>query len=142
MPIDFNALNLKIMDISTNISPDMYVNINGVTFTKKVIHDMNYPAYVQFVTDIPNKIFGIRASRHDGHNAEPFSKTRKEQKTTINFGSKNIWEPIRKMMEGIWNPNKRYKVTGYLLDDRKTMIFALEEGVEEIFREPKESLEK
>ncbi len=40
------------------------------------------------------------------------------------------------MMKDIWQDNKRYKVTGYQLDN-KTMIFVLPEGVEQEFRASK-----
>lgn len=138
MSIDFCTLNLEVMDVSTNMNPDMYVNIGGITFSKKVLEELNYPMYVQFLTDPQNKVFGIRCCRQDSPKSETFSKPRKEQKSTLSFGSKNIWEPVRKMMEGIWQPDRRYKVTGYLMDDKKTMIFILPEGMLDNFRRPKE----
>ena len=141
MSFDFNALNLEVLDISTNMSPDIYVNLRGVTFSKKILEELGYPAYVQFVTDPKNKVFGIRCSRQDGHRAAPFSKPRKEQKATVSFNNKNIWEPIRKMMEDEWKSDRRYRVTGHLLDDKKTMIFILTEGVMDDFRLPKEENE-
>ena len=137
MSIDFNTLDLEVMDISTNMSPDMYVNVNCITFSKKVLEELNYPAHVQFVCDPKNKVFGIRSCRQDSPRSEQFSKPKREQKATVSFGSRNVWEPVRKMMEDAWQTDRRYRVTGYLMDDRKTMIFVLPEGVAENFRRPK-----
>ena len=46
MKFDFNALNFEILDANTNAYPDIFINQNGVTFTKKVLDDLNYPAFV------------------------------------------------------------------------------------------------
>ncbi len=45
MKFDFNALNFEILDANTNAYPDIFINQNGVTFTKKVLDDLNYPAF-------------------------------------------------------------------------------------------------
>ena len=39
MKFDFNALNFEILDANTNAYPDIFINQNGVTFTKKVLDD-------------------------------------------------------------------------------------------------------
>ena len=41
MKFDFNALNFEILDANTNAYPDIFINQNGVTFTKKVLDDLN-----------------------------------------------------------------------------------------------------
>ncbi len=46
MNFDFSALNFETIDSNINAYPDMYINQNGVTFTKKVLEDLGYPAYV------------------------------------------------------------------------------------------------
>ena len=45
-----------------------------------------------------------------------------------------LTEPIRRCMAGEWQPDKRYKVTGFWVADAKTMCFDLSEGVQEDFR--------
>ena len=35
MNFDFSALNFETIDSNINAYPDMYINLNGVTFTKK-----------------------------------------------------------------------------------------------------------
>ena len=133
---DISKLNLQVIDITMNMSPDIFVNVGGVTFTKKVLEGLNYPAHVQYSADVENKIFAIKVCRSVDKSATPFSKPRGEQTTTLSCGNKNVVEPIREMMKGIWKDNKRYKVTGFMIDN-KTMIFVLPEGVEQEFRTPK-----
>ncbi len=133
---DLSSLNLQIIDASMNMFPDMFVNSTGITFTKRVLEDLNYPAHIQYSSDTNNKVFGIKSCRGIDKGAQPFSKPRTEQNTTLSCNNKNILEPIREMMKDIWQDNKRYKVTGYQLDN-KTMIFVLPEGVEQEFRASK-----
>ena len=40
MKFDFSALNFETLDSNVNAYPDMFVNVNGVTFTKKVFEDL------------------------------------------------------------------------------------------------------
>jgi len=131
--IDVSKLNLQVLDITTNASPDIFVNVTGITFTKRVLEDMNYPSHVQYSTDVDNKVFGIKACRSEDKGAVPFSKPRGEQIYTVICNNKNVTETIRVMMKGVWKDKKRYKVTGFMLD-KKTMIFVLPEGVQEDFR--------
>jgi len=133
---DISKLNLQVIDANMNMSPDIFVNATGITFTKRVLEDMNYPAHIQYSTDADNKVFGIKACRSIDKGAQPFSKPRGEQTTVFSCSNKNIMEPVREMMKGVWKDNKRYKVTGFALDN-KTMIFVLPEGVEQEFRAPK-----
>lgn len=56
MKFDFNALNFEILDANTNAYPDIFINQNGVTFTKKVLDDLNYPAFVLCQLDVKNKV--------------------------------------------------------------------------------------
>ena len=133
---DISKLNLQVLDVSVNMSPDIFINATCVTFTKRVLEEMNYPAHINYSTDVENKVFAIKACRSVDRGATPFSKPRGEQVQTLSCGNKNVLEPIREMMKGVWDDKKRYKVTGFMLDS-KTMIFVLPEGTEQIFREPK-----
>ena len=45
MNFDFSALNFETIDSNINAYPDMFLNQNGVTFTKKVLEDLGYPAF-------------------------------------------------------------------------------------------------
>ena len=134
MSINFETLNLEILDANMNATPDIYINAKCITFSKRVVEDLGYPAHVQYSIDPQQKVFVVKAIRQDGTKATPFSKPRNEQKSSVSTGNRNFWEPVRKMMEGVWHPAKRYRVTGVLVEDKKTLMFPLVEGVEEEFR--------
>ena len=51
MNFDFSALNFETIDSNINAYPDMYLNQSGVTFSKKVLEDLGYPAYVLCLLD-------------------------------------------------------------------------------------------
>lgn len=122
MKFDFNALNFEILDANTNAYPDIFINQNGVTFTKKVLDDLNYPAFVLCQLDAKNKVFAVRMCKSS------------EQKATVSITNKNLVDPIRAAMEGVWQSDKRYRVRGFWVADAKTMCFDLSEGVQEDYR--------
>ncbi len=134
MKFDFNALNFETLDSNVNAYPDIFVNVNGVTFTKKVVEDLGYPAYVLCQLDPKNKVFAIRMCKSNEAKGFKFSKPRGEQKGTVSITSKNLTDPIRRCMGDSWKADKRYKVTGFWVADAKTMCFDLSEAVQEDFR--------
>ena len=60
MNFDFSSLNFETIDSNINAYPDMYLNQSGVTFSKKVLEDLGYPAYVLCLLDAKAKVFAIR----------------------------------------------------------------------------------
>lgn len=36
MAINFSNINLEVIDTTTNATPDIYINQNGITFSKRV----------------------------------------------------------------------------------------------------------
>lgn len=131
MAIDFSKLNFETLDANVNAYPDIFINQNGVTFTKRVVEELNYPAFVLCQLDAKNRVFAVRMCKSNEQRGLKFSKPRGEQKTTVSITNKNIVEPIRKVMEGVWQPDKRYRVRGFWVADAKTMCFDLSEGVQE-----------
>ena len=57
MNFDFSALNFETIDSNINAYPDMFLNQNGVTFTKKVLEDLGYPAFVLCLLDAKARVF-------------------------------------------------------------------------------------
>jgi len=134
MAINFNELNFEVIDSNVNAYPDIYINQNGVTFSKKVVEDLGYPAYILCQLDPKNRVFAIRMCKSNEPKGFKFAKPRAEQKGTVSIGSKNLTEPIRKVMGDEWLADKRYKITGFWVADAKTMCFDLAEGIQEDFR--------
>ena len=134
MKFDFSALNFEIIDSNINAHPDMYINQNGVTFTKKVLEDLGYPAYVLCMLDAKAKVFAVRMCKSNEPKGFKFSKPKGEQKGVVTICSKNLLDPLRAMTGENWTTGKRYRVCGFWVADEKTMCFDLSEGVLEDFR--------
>ena len=133
MAVDFSSITLEVIDINTNADPDLYVNQNGLTFSKRVLEDMNYPQNVQYCTDPAHSVFAIRICKSNEAKATPFCKPRAEQTTTYSTGNKNLKEVVSKMIPD-YDRKKRYKVTGHYDTDGKTMYFVMTEAEVSEFR--------
>lgn len=131
---DFKNISFDIIDLTVNASPDIYINKGGISFTKKVLEDLGYPANVQYCISAENKVFAIRVCRSNDAKSTPFSKPRAEQTTTLSTNNKNFVESVKALLKDAQDPNMRYKVTGHFDSESKTMFFDMEEAVEEAFR--------
>ncbi|WP_099205183.1 hypothetical protein [Scatolibacter rhodanostii] len=131
---DFKNISFDIIDLTVNASPDIYINKGGISFTKKVLEDLGYPANVQYCISAENKVFAIRVCRSNDAKSTPFSKPRAEQTTTLSTNNKNFVESVKALLKDSQDPNIRYKVTGHFDSESKTMFFDMEEAVEEAFR--------
>lgn len=128
MKFDFNALNFETLDANVSSSLDIFFNQTGLTFSRKVVEDLGYPAQILCQLDAKNRVFAIRACRKDESKAFKFSKAKEEQKSTICISNRNLLDPLRKCTADIWQKGQRYKVTGFWVADAKVMCFDLSEG--------------
>ena len=90
MAINFSAISLEVIDITTNATPDIFINQNCITFSKRVLEDLGYPQNVQYCADAANKVFAIRFCKASEVKATPFSKPKAEQTSTLSCSSKNL----------------------------------------------------
>lgn len=108
MNFDFSALNFETIDSNINAYPDMFLNQNGVTFTKKVLEDLGYPAFVLCLLDAKARVFAIRSCKSNEPKGFKFSKPRGEQKGVVTISNKNLLDPLRAVTGEDWIPGKRY----------------------------------
>ena len=119
--------------LDTNATPDIYINQNGITFSKRVLEDLNYPQNVQYCVDAVNKVFAIRVCKTNEAKATPFSKTRAEQTNTLSCGNKNLRDVVVAMIPD-YNAKKRYKLTGEYDTENRVMYYDMTTAEESIFR--------
>lgn len=136
MAINFSNINLEVIDVTVNASPDIFVNVNGVTFSKRVLEDLNYPQYVQYCYDAAQHIFAVRVCKSNVDKAVSFSKPKAEQTATVSTTNKNIHDVVAKMIPD-YDPKKRYKVVGYFDADNRVVMYDMSEAVESAFRAQK-----
>lgn len=133
MAINFKEINLEIIDINTNATPDIFINANCVTFSKRVLEDLNYPQHVQYGIDAEHRVFAIRACKGNEVKATPFSKPRGEQTTTLSCFNKNMRDTVCRLISN-YNPKARYKVVGYYDAENRTLYFDMSEAEKSFYR--------
>lgn len=133
MAIDFSAITLEVIDINTNATPDIFINQNGITFSKRVLEDLNYPQNVQYCADGAHKVFAIRVCKGNEAKATPFSKPKTEQTATLSCGNKNLRDVIVAMIPN-FDAKKRYKVTGEFDSENRVMYFDMVKAEESSYR--------
>lgn len=129
MAIDFSSINLSIMDISVNTSPDIFINTSGVTFSKRVLEDLGYPANVQYCLDADQKVFAVKVCRSCDIKAVTFIKDKGKSGNTHCTANKNLKDTICALIPK-YNPELRYKLTGQFDREHRIMYFDLREAVE------------
>ena len=133
MAIKFNMINLEVIDINTNATPDIYINANCITFSKRVLEDLNYPQHVQYGIDVDHRVFAVRVCKGNEVKATPFSKPRTEQTTTLSCNNKNIRDTVSRLIPD-YNQKNRYKVTGYFDTESRTLYFDMSEAELSLYR--------
>ena len=138
MAIDFSSITLEFVDISTNATPDIYVNQNSITFSKRVLEELNYPQNVQFGIDAAQHIFTIKPCKGNESRATPFSKPKTEQTSVLSMSNKNLFEIVTKLMPDYQSGNGiRYKVTGVFDIENKVMYYDMTTAEATEYRAPK-----
>ena len=133
MNFDFSALNFETIDSNINAYPDMFLNQNGVTFTKKVLEDLPYHAFVFCLLDAKARVFAIRSCKSNEPKGFKFSKPRGEQKGVVTISNKNLLDPLRAVTGEDWIPGKRYKVRGFWVADVKPCALTSMKGFRRTF---------
>ena len=134
MAFDFSKVNLEVIDITTNAYPDIYINQNGITFSKRVLEDLNYPSTVQYSIDVSHNVFAIRVCKSNEAKAAQFSKSRSEQSSTLSTGNKTLHDIVVKLIPD-YKDKKRYKVEGHFDAENKIMYYDMTEAEISFFRE-------
>lgn len=126
-----------MLDLTTNATPDIYINQNGITFSKRVLEDLNYPQNVQYYTDPAHKVFAIRVCKGNEAKVVTFSKSRSEQKNTLSCNNKNLHDVLAMLIQD-YHPKKRYKIVGEFDAENRVMYYDFSTAEVSEFRAPKE----
>lgn len=127
---NFNEFNFEVINISSHENPDFYINLNGVTFSKKMVEDMNYPAFIRPLVDAENKALAFQVCKQGDERAIKFSKPRGEQKGCLSITSKVIFDTARIIMKNVWKDGCRYRMTAIFYPEAKAMVVDLTSATE------------
>lgn len=120
MAINFSTINLEVLDLSTNATPDIFINQNGINL-QRASDDLNYPQNVQYCNDPAHSVFAIRVCKSNEAKAVSFSKPRAEQTNTLGC-NKNLHDVPAALIPD-YQPKKRYKVTGEFDAENRVMYY-------------------
>lgn len=137
MAIDFSSITLEVIDLNTNATPDIYINQNSVTFSKRVLEDLNYASFVQYCYDPAHRVFAIKPCKGNESRATAFSKPKSEQTSTLSCGNKNLHEILVHMIPE-YLEKRRYKVVGFWDMENKVMYYDMATAEISDFRAVKE----
>ncbi|MBR7142006.1 MAG: hypothetical protein IKD06_00545 [Clostridia bacterium] len=112
---------------------------NGVTFSKRVLEDLNYPQNVQYCIDAENRVFAIRPCKGNEAKAMPFSKPKAEQTATLAISNKNLLEVLRGLIKD-YDTKKRYRVVGQYDHENKVMYYEMTTAEVSTYRPLKEEV--
>ena len=136
----FANLTLEVVDINTNATPDIFINQTAITFTKRVLDDLNYPQNVQFCVDSANKVFAIRVCKGNESKATPFSKPKAEQTKTLSINNKNLRDIIVTMIPD-YDSKKRYRIVGEYDSENRVMYYDMSTAEESDYRSASDKAE-
>ena len=123
--------NFKIVDIIITGAPTLCINRHCITFSRKVLSDMEYPEYVQPLIDMENKAFAIKLCNSTDERAMGFFSRHHKPQGGIVLSSEPLRKLLKTLMSENWKPDKRYKIFGTYIPDVKAMVFDLKTAKEE-----------
>ena len=140
MSIDFSNIKLEVIDLYTSMTPEIFINVNGVTFSKRVVDDLGYPQNVQYCTDPEHHIFAIKPCKSNEVKAAPFAKPKSETSSgsnTISSVNKNLHDLLCALIPN-YAPRVRYRVVGEFNTENRVMYFDMSTAEESSFRKTAE----
>ena len=133
MNFDFSSLNFETIDSNINAYLDMYINQNGVTFTKKCLRIWVIPPMCCAYWMPRRRCSRSVCARAVSRRALSSPSRGVEQKGVVTISTKICWNrsaPPRARI-GFRASGTAFAASGR---DAKTMCFDLNEGVQEDFR--------
>jgi hypothetical protein len=113
-----------VIDLIKTRSDSVATLVGGaIKFNNQTAAELRYPPYVQFLIQMKDKQFAIRACSADAPNAVKFSKPEDEQKYPIKVGFSTAVDMLRKLMG--WSPDDNWNVPGIYFADEQALVYDL-----------------
>ena len=124
MSIKLENLNIDLIDLNGTTTPELFINKTGISFSRKAIELLNFPAYVQYGIDPQNLIFSIKACKQSDKKAATFVKNRSNIANTLFVTNKNLYSILINTIPDI-NTDIRYKINGEFISSHRQILFDL-----------------
>lgn len=122
---NFGDFNFEVINLSKQGTPEVFINQTGITFSKRLVDDMNYPAYIRPLIDFENKALAFQVCKQGDERAIKFSKPRTEQNSGVNLSLHALHRTARQLMKDVWKDNCRYRMEAIYFPDAKAMVVDL-----------------
>ncbi|MBQ2656561.1 MAG: hypothetical protein IJF95_07965 [Erysipelotrichaceae bacterium] len=113
-----------------NTVPEMTINLNGISFNRKVLDLLGNPAYVRPLLDLENKAFAVQVCKEKDEKAMKFSRPETSSRGGFTCTGNTIRNTLRRLMKDSWKDDTRYLMTGVLFSEAKAVVFDLSEAKE------------
>ena len=121
----FKDFNLEVVTVErASFDFSMTINKNFVTFSKRIVQELDYPAQVLIAFNKDTKVMGIQVCRAKTRGSFKFSKPESEQKGIVQVMNKNLKETLLHIMPE-WKVDRRYNVEGIHIPEDKAFVFEL-----------------
>ena len=138
--LDFSKLKFDVIDLNVNANPDLFVNQNCITFSRRCLEDLSYPQYVQYCVDCEHKVFAVRPCKGNETKAVQFSKPKAEQTGKLTTNSRNLHDIVAALIND-YDAKSRYRITGQYDAENRIMYFDMADAEVSMFHKQKESLQ-
>nr|DAH33613.1 MAG TPA: hypothetical protein [Caudoviricetes sp.] len=120
---DFSKYNFTVIDVSAGVSPQMTVNLNGISFNPKTLDALGNPEFVKPLLDADNKAFALQVCKESDARAMKFTKN--TQAAGYSSTCNTIRHALRRLMQDSWKETMRYEMDGVIFADAKAVVFDL-----------------
>ncbi len=127
---DFSKFNFSVIDVSMSSTPEMTINLNGISFNSKTLDALGNPDYVRPLLDATNKAFAVQVCKESDERSMKFTKSESSQINGFSSTCNTIRTTIRNLMGDEWKSDMRYQMSGVLFPEAKAVVFDLTQAKE------------
>ena len=80
---DFSKFNFTVIDVTTAATPEMTINLNGITFNQRTQVALDNPEYVRPLIDAENMAFAIQVCSKEEKRAMKFTNLMAKEATAV-----------------------------------------------------------
>ncbi|MBC3887868.1 hypothetical protein GH810_06050 [Acetobacterium paludosum] len=125
---DFSKFNFEVIDVTITGAPEMVINMNGITFSAKLLEILGNPDYVRPLVDAPKKAFAIQVCKETDGKSMRLRKN--NHSGSYSSSCSAVRHTLRHLMKGIWKDTMRYRISGTSFPEDKAVVFDLSKADE------------
>jgi hypothetical protein len=121
----FSIDGFDVISVQRRGEAEMHLNKRYLTFTKSLLEEMGFPAYVRFMVNAKEQMLALKACKNTDENAYKFSLPRDLQKKAKYCQSMPIRKSVFAVLGDNWDESSFYGCRGIYCPDQKAVFFDL-----------------